>query len=385
MSLRFEPLHRRAPRRGPAAAGSPGDGRRWAVPCRPRIVAIGGGTGMPVVLRGLRRALFPEGRPPGRATGERERITAVVTVADDGGSSGRLRRAYRVPAPGDARNCLLALSESRTLSRLFATRFKGTTGVGGHSLGNLILTALWERDGDFAGALRRAGRMLRACGSVVPCTRDEVTLRAEFEDGTRVDGETRITRAGRRIRRVHLLPAGARTAPPATEAIATADLVVLGPGSLYTSLLPVVLVRGIARAIAASGARTILVANLMSEPGETDGYAVSDLVRALHRHVPGLTVDEVLLNDAPPPAGALAAYRRAGSRPIAADETALRRLGCRVVARDLLRAGSLIRHDPAKLAAAILGRATGARFTERHVKLIAGHLGRAASRREGSG
>ena len=320
----------------------------------PRVVAMGGGTGLPVLLQGLRAALFPLGTPrtPVR---DGERLTAITTVADDGGSSGRLRRAYGVLAPGDIRNCLLALSEGdETLKEIFGFRFGGDGGLGGHSLGNLILTALNQRAGDFRRAVERAGEILRVRGRIIPATADGVTLQAEFSGGRRVEGDCRIAAVRRAIRRVSLRPKEARPFPQALEAIAAADAIVIGPGSLYTSLLPVLLVRGIAEAVESSRARVILVMNLMTEPGETDGYTAAAHVLALRAHLPSIPLHAVLLNAAPIAPERIGLYATRGAEPISAQDEALGRLGCRVSRRDLLGPGPRIRHDPDKLARAVL-------------------------------
>ncbi len=321
-----------------------------------RVVALGGGTGLPVLLRGLRSALFPSGgrRVPARA---RERLTAIVTAADDGGSSGRLRQAYRVIPPGDIRNCLLALSAGDpTLAAIFDFRFNGHDGreIGGHSLGNLILTALSRLEHDFVGAVQRANRILGVRGQVFPATLEDVRLRAEFTDGSWAEGESRIAAARRLIRQVRLEPEDARALPQAREAIAAADLIVLGPGSLYTSLIPVLLVQELAEAVAKSGARVALVMNLMTEPGETDGADACDHVLAIRRHAPHVPVHDVLLNVAPIPRHLTERYAAEGAVPIAPDVEGLRALGCRILGRDLLTEGPMIRHDPDKLARAVL-------------------------------
>ncbi len=325
----------------------------------PRVAAVGGGTGLPIVLRGLKDALFPSA---GRGDPPRDSLTAIVTVADDGGSSGRLRRAYGGLPPGDVRNCLLALAHGDpTLSAIFGFRFNGDGGVGGHSLGNLILTALSHLEKDFCRAVERAGRILAIRGRVFPATVDDVTLRAEFADGTCVAGESRIASACRPIRCVRLRPGGARALPRARRAIERADLIVIGPGSLYTSLLPVLLVRDLADAIERASARVIVVMNLVSEPGETDGYTAADVILALRRHVPRLPVHDVLLNGAPIPTGQIRRYASKGAAPIPPDLGRLGALGCRPVVRDLLGRGAKIRHDPAKLAHALLDLAPEAR------------------------
>jgi uncharacterized cofD-like protein len=320
----------------------------------PRIVAIGGGTGLPVLLRGLRSALFtgPERAVPHWG---RDFITALVTAADDGGSSGRLRRAYGILAPGDVRNCLVALSGDPRMAEMFDFRFDGSDdGVAGHSLGNLILAALSRLEDRFPAAVERAGEILGIRGRVLPGTGADVRLVAELADGTRVEGESRITAARGRIRRVRLVPEDVPALPEAQRAIAAAELVVIGPGSLYTSLIPVLLVRGIAEGIAGSGARVVLVMNLMTEPGETDGMTAAAHVRALRRHAPALPIHEVLLSSIPVSARLLRAYADLGARPVVADLAALRALGCRPVRRPILAAGDKIRHDPCRLAAAVL-------------------------------
>jgi uncharacterized cofD-like protein len=322
----------------------------------PRIVAIGGGTGLPIVLAGLKEVLYGPGAEPA-ASSDRERLTAVVTMADDGGSSGRLRRAYHVPSPGDVRNCLLALSERGSeLAPIFGFRFNGhdDQGLTGHSLGNLILTALCQVESDFSMAVRRAGRILGIGGRVLPATLDDVTLAAELAGGGTIEGESRIATARRPIRRITLRPPGARALPEARRAFAAADLIVLGPGSLFTSLIPVLLVRDLADAVGRSGARVVLAVNLMAEPGETEGYRASDMVRAILRHAPQVRIDTVLIHGAPIPRDRLAPYERRGVAPIPGDLEALNALGCRVIARDLLAAGPLIRHDPARIARALL-------------------------------
>jgi uncharacterized cofD-like protein len=343
----------------------------------PRIVALGGGTGLPIVLRGLRSAMFSSRRdtPP---RWRRDLLTALVTVADDGGSSGRLRRAYGILAPGDVRNCLVALAEDAQRAAMFDFRFSGGDGVAGHNLGNLVLAALSQLEGHFPAAVERAGEMLGIRGRVVPATGADVRLLAELEDGSQVEGESRIAAAaaGRPIRRVRLVPAAADALPEARAALADADLVVIGPGSLYTSLIPVLLVRGIAREIERSGARVVLVMNLMTEPGETDGMTAADHVRALRRHAPRLPIHDVLLAAGPISPRARAAYAAYGAQPVAADLAALRALGCRPLRRRMVAARGRLRHEPGRLAAAVLRLAAercGGRLDE---EVGRGHLRR---------
>ncbi len=327
----------------------------------PRVVAIGGGTGLPILLRGLKAALFPPEYPwlPAR---DGECLKAIVTVADDGGSSGRLRQAYQLPAPGDVRDCLLALADDEsTLAAIFDFRFKGTIDVGGHSLGNLILTALHELEPSFCAAVERGGKMLGIRGRVLPSTDESVILRAEFEDGSREEGETRIASTGRLIRRLTLHPGLARALPEAREAVAAADLIVIGPGSLYTSLIAPLLLKELADDIAQSRARVVLVMNLMTEPGETDGYTAVDHLVALRRHAPQVTIHDVLLNTAPIPEKVAVHYAASHSVPVSMDALLLRALGCRTVEGDLFEDGVQVHHDSRKLAEAVLALAAEAR------------------------
>jgi len=294
-------------------------------------------------------------------TRDQDRLVAIVTVADDGGSSGRLRQAYRVLPPGDIRNCLLALADSgSTMATIFNFRFNGGEDVGGHSLGNLILTALGQLERDFSHAVERGGEILAIRGRVFPSTLEDVTLKAEFDDGSQVEGESRIAAVRRPIRRVCLHPEGARALPEALEAITQADLVIIGPGSLYTSLIPILLVKQLADALAASAARVVLIMNLMTEPGETDGYTAVDHLLALRRHAPRVAVHDVLLNTTPIPEKLVECYAAAGAAPITPDADLLRALGCQPVERDLLSTGPKIRHDPHKLGKVLLELATEA-------------------------
>lgn len=321
----------------------------------PRIVTLGGGTGLPVVLRGLKAALFPPGCTwvPER---DRECLTAVVTAADDGGSSGRLRREYSVPPPGDIRNCLLALSDGDpTMAAIFNFRFGGTGEIAGHSLGNLILTALSQLEEDgFLGALKQGSDLLGIRGRVLPTTLEPVTLRAQFTDGSEVDGEARIASARRLIHRLVLQPEGAGVLPETRDAIEGADLIVIAPGSLYTSLIATLLVEDLSETISRSRGRVVLVMNLMTEPGETDGYTAVDHVLAIRRHAPGVHIDDVLLNTAPLPQSVIDSYAAQGATPVPSDAALLRALGYRILEHDLLGAGPKIRHDPEKLAHAVL-------------------------------
>jgi uncharacterized cofD-like protein len=257
--------------------------------------------------------------------------------------------------PGDIRNCLLALSDGDSrIADIFKFRFNGEGDVKEHSLGNLILTALSELERDFSRAIERVSEILRIRGRVFPSTPDEVSLWAEFTDGSCMQGESRIASVRRPIRRVYLQPEETRVLPQAREAIAAANMIVIGPGSLYTSLIPVLLVKGLAEAIADSKARIVLVMNLMTEPGETDGYTVADHLLAVRRHAPQVAIHDVLLNSAPIPTELVERYAEEGAAPIPPEVEPLKALGCRPAGRDLLGAGTKVRHDPHKLARAVL-------------------------------
>ena len=318
----------------------------------PRIVALGGGTGLPTLLRGLKQTMFHR---LANCASMRERLTAVVTMADDGGSSGRLREAYGVLPPGDLRNCLLALSDGNPrLASLFAYRFGGGGELGGHNLGNLILTALSQMEQDLLRAIEWAGEALDVRGRVLPASLEPITLGAAYEDGGLIEGESRIASAGRRIEHVFLRPSRVRALPEAARAILDADMIVIAPGSLYTSILPILLIREIAEAIALSTAPVALVLNLMAEPGETDGFTASDFVLAIRKHAPQVRVSDVLVNSVPIPSRQIARYAQQGAGAVRIDAEALRFLGCSLVERDLLEPGSKVRHDPLKLARTVM-------------------------------
>jgi uncharacterized cofD-like protein len=285
-------------------------------------------------------------------------LTAIVTMADDGGSSGRLRRDYQVPPPGDIRNCLLALADAdpRVLA-LFDFRFPGNGDIGGHSLGNLILTALGEIENDFPAGVQHGASLLGVRGQVLPATVEPVTLSAEFVDGSTADGESAIAGTKRLIRRLTLHPRDASAVPATVRAIESADAVVIAPGSLFTSLIAVLLVKDIAAALARRRVPAIIVMNLMTEPGETDGYTAVDHVLALRRHVPDVPVRDILLHAGPIPADLAGDYASRGSVPVNPDRPLLAALGYRTIDRDLLATGPKVRHDPDKLAAAVIERA----------------------------
>src|SRR5262249_46222536 len=241
-----------------------------------RIVAIGGGTGLSSLLQGLKH--YAQGAPV-------VDITAIVTVSDDGGSSGRLRREFEVLPPGDIRNCMVALSEDEALlSRLFQYRFQNGHGLKGHSFGNLFLTAMTRITGDFHEAVKVSSEVLRIAGSIYPATGADIVLEAILEDGHRVTGETAITKSRSNISRILLRPEKCLPLPEAIEALAAADLITLGPGSLFTSVIPNLLVEGIADAIRRSPAVKAYFVNLMWQPGETMNYSASDHLQAIYNH-----------------------------------------------------------------------------------------------------
>lgn len=261
-----------------------------------RVVAIGGGTGLSCVLRGLKDYVRGAARPANLKPQIR-RLTAIVTVTDEGGSSGRLRRDFRILPPGDIRNCLVALAEDEKLmTRLFQYRFSTGHGLKGHSLGNLFLAALTHLTGDFGQAVRLSSEVLAIRGEIVPSTLSDVRLKAWLRGGRVVYGESRITRTRVPIRHLHIIPPRCRPLPETLEAIQAADLITLGPGSLYTSLIPNLLVRGIPQAIRQSRAAKVFVCNLMTQPGETRGYTAAAHLGAVADHVGEGLFDYVVLN-----------------------------------------------------------------------------------------
>ena len=316
----------------------------------PRIVAIGGGTGLPTVLRGLREAARAL-----TADDSSDWLTAIVTVMDDGGSSGRLRESLGVLPPGDIRNCLAALvREPSVLSDIFNDRMTGAGAGTGHPIGNLLLAALASSEGDLLSAVRMLGSHLNISGRVLPATLESVHLNADFDDGSAVRGETAIAAKRGRIRRL-MLDRHVRPLPEAIEALVNADLVVVGPGSLYTSILPNLLVDGVAATISGLNATRVYVANLMTEPGETDGYSLDDHLRVLREHTGFDLFDYVLVNGAPIAGDALAAYAADGSRPVRASGPHCEGTAAPIVSADLatVTACGQIRHDPAALGFAL--------------------------------
>lgn len=284
-------------------------------------------------------------------------LAAVVTVTDDGGSSGRLRRGYHVLPPGDIRNCLVALSaDEALLGQLFQYRFPRGPGLGGHSFGNLFLAALTGVTGDFAEAVRLSSEVLAIRGRIFPSTTEAVGLEAELDNGARIRGETRISRSTRAIRRVHLRPRRVRPLSEVLDAVAHADLILIGPGSLYTSVIPSLLVDGIADAVRRSPALRVYIANLMTQPGETTGYSAADHVKALIEHFgPGL-IDWVVLNRAMPSSRLSCRYREQGASPVDPDTARIEALGCRTMLANVMEESVVVRHHPDRLARLLVRR-----------------------------
>ena len=309
----------------------------------PRIVALGGGTGLSRLLRGLR--------------GATSNLTAVVAVSDDGGSSGRLREAFDMPAPGDLVDCLAALShDEAALGRLLGYRFLRGAELQGHTFGNLLLTTLTEIEGDFGDALRTANRMLDLGGAVYPATARPVALHVRKRDGREIAGERHAHEGGGAIAEVRIVPTAPDALPEVLDAIEAAALVVLGPGSLYTSTLPPLLVPDVGAALRSSKARLVYVCNIMTEDGETTGLNAWEHVEALHDHL-GRYPDVVIVNDEPIDEERLAAYAEEHADVVAIDPARFREAGIRLLPVALVDQGRHAQHDPARLAAALLGLA----------------------------
>ncbi len=347
--------------------------KRSSKPVRPnalRVVAIGGGTGLSTLLRGLKRYVAP---PPGTPHSASEMwdssdsrlkdtpcrirdLVAVVTVTDDGGSSGRLREDFKMLPPGDVRNCMVALSEDEhLLSRLFQFRF-GKGELQGHSFGNLFVAALSHITGDFAQAVQMSSQILATRGRIYPATNTNVTLAARMDDGSLVSGETSITASSHRIVELMMNPADAPPLPETIDAIAAADLITIGPGSLYTSLITNLLVRGIPEALANTKATRVYVSNLMTQANESLGLTASQHIEKLLQHTGAAKpiFDYALINTAPISPTLLAKYASEGQTPIEPDLDRIRALGVEPVTGDFLHEGDVLRHDYDKVTNALL-------------------------------
>lgn len=328
-----------------------------------RIVAIGGGTGLSTLLSGLKKHARGVGAPPAAGFPVVD-ITAVVTVTDDGGSSGRLRREFDTLPPGDIRNCMTALSEDEALlAKLFRFRFASGRGLKGHSFGNLFLTAMHQITGDFAGAVRLSSEILAIRGHIFPSTSANVTLEAVLDDESVVRGETRISKSRLRVNRVRLTPEACDPLPETLAAIRDADLITFGPGSLYTSVIPNVLVREIPAAIERSNAITAYFVNLMWQPGETMNFTASQHLDALDTHAGRRLIDCVVVNTSPIAPQLKRRYARNRVKPVENDFEELEKRGVKIVTADLTARspGEKIRHDPDALAEVVLELASRSR------------------------
>jgi uncharacterized cofD-like protein len=324
-----------------------------------RVVAIGGGTGLSTLLKGLKPYVHP---PRAGSEVNIAELCAVVTVSDDGGSSGRLRKELNMLPPGDIRNCIVALSEDEALlSKLFQHRFVKGSGLEGHSFGNLFLAALTSITSDFSEAVRLSSEILVTRGHIFPATTSNVELEALMEDGTRVLGETKITASKGRIKELFLVPADVEPLPQTLAAIANADLITMGPGSLFTSLIPNLLVRGIAKAIVESSAAKVYVCNLMTQANESLGLTASDHICALNRHAQAKRIfDYALINQTPAPDDLKAKYALEGASQIVADLEAIEELGVCPVLGDYLESGMVARHATDRVAKDLMQIATQA-------------------------
>lgn len=313
----------------------------------PKIVAIGGGTGLSTMLKGIKKLT--------------NNITAVVTVGDDGGSSGKLREELGVLPPGDIRSCISALADDEDLvTKLFQFRFKDCAGLSGHSFGNLFITAMCAITGDMYRAVKESSNVLSIRGRVLPSTLDDMRLVAEMDDGTIIKGESNIPESGKKIKRLFSEPNNCKALVDVIAAIHDADLIILGPGSLYTSVVPNLLIADIAKAVNDSKAKKIYVCNIMTQPGETDGFKASDHIKTLIAHAKyNKIIDAVLVNNELPEE-LLAPYKNAGSEPVIVDKDEINKMGIEVVQKNLIEDkrfedghSSFVRHSPTRLARVI--------------------------------
>jgi uncharacterized cofD-like protein len=317
------------------------------------LVAIGGGTGLSTLLSGLKKYVGTVTDGPSI-----RRLSAIVAVSDDGGSSGRLRDEFQMPPPGDIRNCMVALSEdSHLLSKLFKYRFSGEGDLAGHNFGNLFLAALSDVTGDFAEAVRLSSEILASKGHIYPATVSDVRIAARLAGGSVVQGETNISKTGGKIERLYLEPEDCDPHPDAIAAIADADIITVGPGSLYTSLLPPLLVKGVTDAIANSKATKVFICNLMTQPGETDGLTSRRHLEIVRDYAANLNFDYVLVNNRPISERQAELYTKDGAEQIGVHGSIDAKTieGARVVNTNLLDEGELVRHHPDRLARCVLG------------------------------
>ena len=310
----------------------------------PKIVAIGGGTGLSTMLKGIKKIT--------------NNITAVVTVGDDGGSSGKLREELGVLPPGDIRSCIAALADDEDLvAKLFQFRFKDCAGLSGHSFGNLFLTAMCAITGNMVKAVQESSKVLSIRGRVLPSTLDDMRLVAEMEDGSIIKGESNIPESGKKIKRLFTEPDNCKPLEEAISAILDADLIILGPGSLYTSVLPNLLIKDIAKAVNNSKAKKIYVCNIMTQPGETDGFKVSDHIKTLINHAKYQKIINAVLVNTKLPEELIAPYKNAGSEPVVVDFDEINKMGIEIIQKNLIEDkrfedghSSFVRHSPGRLA-----------------------------------
>ena len=329
------------------------------------VVSIGGGTGLSTLLKGLKKYVPLPGQTT-RPVHPIQELCAVVTVTDDGGSSGRLRKEFNMLAPGDIRNCIVALSEDEhMLSQLFQHRFKKGSGLAGHSFGNLFLTALTSVTEDFAEAVRVSSEILRTQGHIYPVTTSHVQLEALMKDGSRVRGETSITASKGRIEKLFLIPKNAKPLPQTLEAIARADLITIGPGSLFTSLVPNLLVPGVAQAIVKSKAIKAYVCNLMTQANESIDRSVADHIKALNKHAGAQLFDYALINKKPVSKELQAKYAKETSAPIVNDLDRVVKMGIHPVMGDYLDEGEVARHATDRVAHDLMALITKLRAAPR--------------------
>lgn len=319
-----------------------------------RVVAIGGGTGLSTLLRGLCGHVITPGPGP-TIPGEIADLAAVVTVTDDGGSSGRLRKDFNMLPPGDLRNCMVALSEEGDLlARLFAHRFRGGEGLEGHNFGNLFVAALTEITGDFSHAIQLASKILATRGKIYPVTTANATLIARMDDGSLVRGETNITASRLRIAELMIDPPDAAALPETIEAIERADLITVGPGSLYTSLITNLLVNGIPDALVYAKGLRVYVCNLMTQANESLGLSASEHIQRIYEHTGAPVFDYALVNTAPFSPQTLARYAAESASPIEADIERIESMGIRCIAGDFASEGNVVRHAAARVTGALL-------------------------------
>lgn len=302
------------------------------------IVVIGGGTGLSTILRGFKHYPFD--------------ITAIVTVSDDGGSSGRLRDDYDIPPPGDIRNVIAALSDTEPLlEQMFQYRFSASKDLGGHSLGNLMITALTDITGDFSSAIAEMSKVLKVHGKVIPAANKKVNLHAEMIDGSIIMGESKIPLANKQIKRVFLVPENVTALPEALDAIERADVILIGPGSLYTSIIPNLLVKEIGQSVVKAKGKKIYICNLMTQKGETINYKATDHVNAIYEHVGTPFLDAVLVNNNNLPSPIKENYKEENAEPVKVNEEELERLGLKVIKKDIatIQKGA-VRHNSRAIA-----------------------------------